>query len=278
MNELIEELWNSEEVKKLQENYIKYLVTEERLDGEDIDKDRCSYAWKNLYKEHYENREFWKKTCFNYNNVENKRKYEIFFGESSCRISGDLLFNFKSEKDGAKGKGKKYEHYESLIKNESDFDEEKKDLYLEILEFCNQMNYTLHNFGLMPVDGNLQIFKENVCNMDRVDMFIYWIDSYFTRKDDKLFSRIMSTYRDEEQRKNDKNEKKKTLELFLAKFQNVYNYCKEMYLISEDFVERLLDSGKEEIKCGKDVVRYMELAIEYWILKDKILNEEIIIE
>lgn len=219
MNELIEELWNSEEVKKLQENYIKYLVTEERLDGEDIDKDRCSYAWKNLYKEHYEN----------------------------------------------------------LIKNDSDFDEEKKDLYLEILEFCNQMNYTLHNFGLMPVDGNLQIFKENVCNMDRVDMFIYWIDSYFTRKDDKLFSRIMSTYRDEEQRKNDKNEKKKTLELFLAKFQNVYNYCKEMYLISEDFVERLLDSGKEEIKCGKDVVRYMELAIEYWILKDKILNEEIII-
>ncbi|HHT58002.1 MAG TPA: hypothetical protein GXZ73_10560 [Herbinix luporum] len=51
-----------------------------------------------------------------------------------------------------------------------------------------------------------------------------------------------------------------------------------MYLISDkELVERLLDSGKEEIKCGKDVVRYMELAIEYWILKDKILNEEIII-
>ena len=44
-------------------NYItEYLINEEKLGTENIDKDRCSYAWENFYTPFYSNRDFWKNT------------------------------------------------------------------------------------------------------------------------------------------------------------------------------------------------------------------------
>ena len=99
----IEELWNSEEVKKINEHIEDYLVTEEKCAKEDTDKDRCSFTWENLYIRYYKGRAFWNGTNFD----EYKLDYNISYKDLTCRISGDVLFNFKSEEDGAAGKGKK---------------------------------------------------------------------------------------------------------------------------------------------------------------------------
>ena len=48
---------------------------------------------------------------------------------------------------------------------------------------------------------------------------------------------------------------------------------REMYLINDPtYVRKLILSGKKEIKDGKDVVICMELAIEYWVMKNKLFD------
>ena len=262
---MIEELWESETVKKLENDIESYSVNENNIEEyggaeelqlvkkKKLDKDRCSYTWEKLYIQYYKDRPFWDGTNFD----EYKLDYNISYRNLTCRISGDVLFNFKSEEDGATGKGKKYEHYQGLLEKEPDFSKNEKEYYLEILKFCNKMNYTLHNMGLMPVDGNLQKFKETKCNWDRMDRFVYFIAEYLEGNDHLV---LTSNYRDKEN-------------------QDVYKYCEEMYLITDrKYIDDLKEFGEQKIIRGKDVVRYMELAIRYWIMKDKIFSQNHILE
>lgn len=273
---MLKELWNSEEVIKLRNDYKEYIVTDEKLNGVDVDKDRCPYVWDNLYIPLYSKTDFWSDTKLKEYGERAERKgvtkkeYEIFYSSLINRISGDVLFSFKA---GLKTKQKqKYEHYVRLINDEKDFTDEEKRFYLEVLKFCNDMNYSFHNLGLMPVDGNLQSFKERQCNRDRMDRFVYFVAEYLDGKDHFV---LTSNFRDKEKREEKRREDKKTLEEFFSVFnRDVYKYCEEMYLITDrKYVDDLKEFGESEIICGRDVVRYMELAIRYWIIKDKILNQ-----
>lgn len=182
---MIEELWESDNIENyiVNENNIEEYGGSEELQlvkEKKLDKDRCSFVWKKLYCEHYKSA-FWNDTKWNnYKDRIKSRKnpYEVMHIESNCRFSGDVLFSFKSENDDAKRKGKKYEHYFNFINDDDKLEEENKKHYLEILSFCNRMNYSLHNMGLMPVVGNLQTVKERY--WDRLDRYIFFLNEYFT--------------------------------------------------------------------------------------------------
>lgn len=308
---MLEELWNSEEVIKLTNDYEAYIVTDEKLNGEDIDKDRCSYTWENLYRKYYTKIGFWKDADFNEDS-----KGEICYKKSGekINISGDMLFNFKSkedvEDDSNKLKKKKkkfnYEIYQDLISNEKKFSDSQKSQYQKILDFCNKMTYTLHNFGLMPVDGGLQSVKKKYG--DRPDRYIYYINEFYKVKDGErkrsdLISRIipasrpknnetkeqyrerLDTIKNNLQNKvmNDLNyyEKEFIENPMLDIYSNdehimlgTYKYCVIMYIIIEDkgYINQLIENGIKEIKRGVDVVDYMELAIKYWLIKEKMFS------
>lgn len=265
---MLEELWNSEEVIKLRSDYKKYLVSEDK--AEDTDRDRCSYVWNALYIPLYSGKKFWSDTDFNTysEKINGKDRYEICYSTLDARISGDVLFSFKKGLETRQ----KYEFYYDLIDKEKEFDAKEKAFYFEVLQFCEIMNYTLHNFGLMPVDGNLQAFKETRCNRDRMDKFVYFVYDYL--KNNNFFS-LTSNYRDKDKREKAKAENQKILESFFDKFnKSIFNYCREMYLINDSaYVRKLILFGEKEIKDGKDVIIYMELAIEYWVMKNKLFNQ-----
>ena len=55
---------------------------------------------------------------------------------------------------------------------------------------------------------------------------------------------------------------------FMDNYENVYTYCKEFYNIdSISFIDKLVASGKKPIKDAESLNDYMDLAIDYWILK-----------
>ena len=86
--------------------------------------------------------------------------------------------------------------------------------------------------------------------------------------DQDIFSRAQAKQSKSGSTEENKNKLKITLFNFLNLFNDVYEYCKYMYLIdSIGYVDKLIESGEREIKSGKDVVSYMELAESYWKMK-----------
>ena len=67
---------------------------------------------------------------------------------------------------------------------------------------------------------------------------------------------------------------KNVLLTFLDKLNDVNGYCKYMYLIDDKkYIRKLVEEGQEPIVTGCDVVRYMKLAEEYWMIKYNKINE-----
>ena len=55
---------------------------------------------------------------------------------------------------------------------------------------------------------------------------------------------------------------------------DVNGYCKYMYLIDDkEYIRKLVEEGQKPIVTGCDVVRYMKLAEEYWMIKYNKINE-----
>ena len=60
----------------------------------------------------------------------------------------------------------------------------------------------------------------------------------------------------------------------LDKLNDVNGYCKYMYLIDDKkYIRKLVEEGQKPIVTGCDVVRYMKLAEEYWMIKYNKINE-----
>ena len=202
----------------------------------------------------------------------------------------------------------KYEYFEDLI--ERDYKEEKdlKRRYLNMLEECCQMTYSLHNFSLMPRDGGMNIFRGSRVQMreenkgqylDRIDRFLYWLNDYYDKKGktgliEEKFEHVIflgittgggkgSSKVTPEEREARRISNKKRLILFLNQFgegkEAVYKYCSEMYLIdckeeeNRKLVEDLIENGSKPIENGEDVIRYMNLAKRYWKIKDELLKQ-----
>lgn len=232
----------------------EYLILDKYIEGEHTEADCCYYTWENLFNKYYANREFWKNTEFEKLEIYNNRKV-IRYNKGEFYLSGDILFNFSSKEDGKKIA--KYDKFYKILKDDPSFCELERSMHLEKLRLCNEMTYTLHNIGFMPVNGSLQTFKENIDGkLDRIDSFIYWINNYYINGEnkDKIFEQVKVGGKCSEEEKVNKREAiRNKLEMFFEEFSNVidkenaiYKYCEEMYLIyDEQFVKRLINSGKK---------------------------------
>ena len=118
--------------------------------------------------------------------------------------------------------------------------------------------------------------ESNGQKLDRPDKFLFYLNDFYKNKSTEhiIFSnthgRTSKSGTAEENTKKLKN----SLFNFLSKFQNIEDYCKHMYLIDDkEYIRKLVEEGQKPIVTGCDVVRYMKLAEEYWMIKYNKINE-----
>lgn len=199
----------------------------------------------------------------------------LIWERKTIDIAGDCSFNFNDNK------------MESFKKMKLE------DLQKLKLEVCQKMHHNLLNFDLIPVTGgmnnlkgNLKYDKENKIlvhdlgrpskNMhDRLDTFVTFID-YSLKKRNELKQNIPCIKEIGEFFSNSifttslKGENFGVLYDFMDNYEDVYTYCKGFYNIdSKSFIDKLVASGKKPIKDAESLNDYMDLAIDYWILKGK---------
>ncbi len=294
----------ADDVKSLKESYKESLISADQAE-KGVDRDRCSDVWKRLYIPLYSPRDFWNGADFTKYRERIpglKKEYEIYHEGLKTRVSGDVLFSFKSEKDGARGKGKKYEHYRRVIEDDGSIEESEKKRCLEMLEFCHAMNYSLHNMGFMPVKGNLQAVKER--DWDRLDRYLFRVNEYFAAGNKETAdlirkiptpggrypAEIIRGKTKEEMEEERRNRARSEVRIMLDRFESIAKksgikdvkengvilkagtilYSREMYLIDRyDLLAGLIDHGSREITNGSAVAVYLGLAIKYWKMRSE---------
>ena len=110
----------------------------------------------------------------------------------------------------------------------------------------------------MPATGNMQGVKSEGYGdwLDRFDSFVSIIDDYYQGENEIILSKA--------------GWNRKSLIKYLTYFEDVYDYFEQHYFINdEDFIKRLVESGKKNIENQNDVERYVSLAEDYWELKEK---------
>lgn len=259
---MVETKYDLEELLRHQE----YII----IDTEDCkcDADRCAEAWEKLYIPYFLQSEFWKDCDFS------KAARKGFFEFKDCSISGDVVFNFGKDKKFERNR--KFEYFKCLLCRYYGYNGAQQ--YIQELEYCNQLNYSIYNMSLMPVTGGLNNFKginknmneSNGQKLDRPDKFLYNLRDFYNNKSTEhiIFSNTHGRKSKSGTAEENTEKLKNSLFNFLNKFQNIEAYCKYMYQIDdEEYIKKLIESGQKPIKNGADVVRYMHLAEQYWIMK-----------
>lgn len=203
----------------------------------------------------------------------------LIWERKTIDIAGDCSFNFNDKK------------MESFKNKMESFEEMKLEDLQKKLEVCQKMHHNLLNFDLIPVTGGMNNLKGNLKygqenkilvhdlgrpseNMhDRLDTFVTFID-YSLKKRNELKQNIPCIKEIGEFFSNSifttslKGENFGVLYDFMDNYENVYTYCKKFYNIdSKSFIDKLVASGKKPIKDAESLNDYMDLAIDYWILK-----------
>lgn len=182
--------------------------------------------------------------------LENSTKKEmhnkITYIEATYRYGGECDFNFNE---------KKCELFREIIGN---------DVYAnKRLEACKKKHHTLINFSLIQAMGNMQGFK-GANRFDRPDVFINKLDQHF-----RGVSNDVVCFASEANRPYLIN--------YLNGFKDIYNYCATLYFIDDiKFIDEIIKQGALSIENCEDVIRYMNLADEFWnrkLLKFKKLYE-----
>ncbi|MDI9215607.1 hypothetical protein [Clostridium tertium] len=242
----------SEKNKKTKSNNLEY------------DPDASLDTWENCYKKIYKdvNWDFWGK--LNYENLKRtsntfprfyapiiiNEQYKQFNKFPNFKMSGDTDFNFGK----FKGRKQKYEKFEKLLRR--DYQKDELNYYLGMLERCYDRYHNIENFSFMPITGGLQLIK-GAYEYDRPDVYVYELSKYYET----------GTLR------NSVHRNKEALDAYLNLFDDIYDYCAKIYMIkNHEFVDKIIDQGKDSIDSGEKVVRYMELAEEFWNNKRIALN------
>lgn len=167
----------------------------------------------------------------------------------TSRLGGECDFNFNEEK---------YMAFKRIIGNSN------KEA-LEQLERCRKMHHRFANFSLMQSAGGLQIFK-GMLEYDRWDIFIYELNQYF--KCESKIERAKTQLCKYLARSSFHPVNKKFLTQYLDLFDNIYEYCKQVYFIEdEEFISTIISERPKKIIDAEDIVRYMNLAENFWNLK-----------
>ena len=172
----------------------------------------------------------------------------VAYCEPADRMGGECDFNFKDDE-----KESKYRLFKNII--ETSQDEQERQTALIQLEKCKKMHHTLLNFSLMQAMGNMQKAKGRN-RFDRLDTFIYKLNRYLLGVSEEILNCAT-------------DQCKQSLIMFLEKYSNIYEYCKEMYFIEDSaFVDEIIQQGTLPIRSCKDVIRYMNLAEQFWERKE----------
>lgn len=167
------------------------------------------------------------------------------FIDAANRLGGDCDFNFNE---------KKYSLFLKIIESDQKSSQREKDNAIQQLSRCRDMHHTLLNFSLMQAIGNMQGFKGSN-RYDRLDTFIYELDKYYRGISNAI---IQSS-----------SNNSSALKSFLNDFKDIYEYCATFYFITEKpFIDEIIKQGSMPIENINDLVRYMNLAEEYWAKKE----------
>lgn len=130
------------------------------------------------------------------------------------------------------------------------------------LQFCKENYHSVVNFSLMPATGAMGNFKGSE-KFDRLDCFICSLNEFYVNGDYQVLS-------------EGKRNNKEYLLNYLNLFRDIYDYCKKIYFIEEkDFVDRIIMNGQKPLESRADIIRYMDLAIDYWNRKEKYFKKMI---
>lgn len=204
----------------------------------------------------------------------------------TLKIGGDTLFNFKSDRHN-----KCY----TYLKNQLHDNNQKL-----ILDDYSKRHHCLKNFGLMLVTGNMNGFKGNY--NDRFDKYVYYLrDTILGIRENicsvQQFEREIIDYGKPEKEDRNKDIEDKiendamkireqvrkccrnkitaldrsaqgqlpALIIFLSLFNDINEYCKVMYgLTDEAYIDWLCKSGEKDINSAERVEEYLDLAQEFW--------------
>lgn len=193
------------------------------------------------------------------------KENDFIYYKATQRLGGETDFNFSDDKCA----------FFSKILEENNGGE-----YLDDLEFCHKMHNTLVNFSLMPSMGNLQEFKGR--KFDRFDSLIFALSEFYERDKNKKLNDCESEipcYLKNFKKLSTVN--KEALLEYLKLFEDVSDYCKQVYFIDDnELLNDLINSGKKTnenreesakttFENAEDVKQYMNLAKRYWINKSK---------
>ena len=175
-------------------------------------------------------------------------------GFRACqRLRGETDFNFNA---------KKVAYFKKFL----DVDSGSRLEDLALLDFCKSMHHALVNFSLMPSCGNLQGFKGSYEKQDRLDSFVWSLNNYYTFPGNKFNTAVIE---------NASFYNKQTLVEYLDSFNDIYDYCKKIYFIEDTiFVDKLISNGTSLFRSSSDVVKYLQLAIEFWDMKEDYFNKQ----
>lgn len=193
--------------------------------------------------------------------ADKKDKYYFVHNKVEILIKGDTCFNLSLHLKNSK----KWTLFGSIIK-----DEEKSELdFLE--NTLEKLRYSPMNISIMPQTGGLNNIKQSIGN-DRFDTFIWLMNQYYTGLEVLILNAGS---------KNMHIENRKRLKKFLDSYDDVYDYCKDIYGIDTGYVNKLIKHGKKPIISPTDYYEYIELALEFWekrmeqySIKDYIKSDE----
>lgn len=130
------------------------------------------------------------------------------------------------------------------------------------LKKCARMHHTILNFSLMEAMGDLQGVKGSN-TYDRFDTFIFQLNEYFLGRPDVILSKATEC-------------NKPALEQYLKMFkkddvkESIYNYFETIYFINDrKFIDKVIEQGTLPIGKREEVIRYMNLAEEFWLKKEQ---------
>ena len=243
------------------------VFSEEEIEStEQQDFDSCKERWE-YYKEQF--------PLFNIDTSKveydkNQRgKWRYTRKGESVEIAGDCFFNFNETKVKLYKKLKPLSQ-STIIK----------------LEDCAKKHHSNENCVLMPVTGGMNNVKGKIYYrekdenfaihgvgragilLDRPDTFIYFMSEFFKARkrnydlmsageflSNSIFREALNTLNFQ------------AIYSFMNSFQSIEEYCGLFYGIDKAFTQRMIRNGKKPIKNEKDLIRYIELAEDFWSIQ-----------
>ncbi|WP_106063124.1 hypothetical protein [Clostridium liquoris] len=181
-----------------------------------------------------------------------------FQNNNSIEVSGDVDFNFKMEH---------VRYLSNIVENSgSRMDKESKRTLVNRIFAYNNLTYTPANISLFPVTGGLNNIKKSLGN-DRLDTFLCALNLYFEGE----YTSFILSGAGGPNPPFIKNRNK--LKEFLDNFNDIDNYCNQIYHIDRDLVHDLCSSGAKPIDTAERVEEYLDLADKFWQQKENFYKE-----